>query len=249
MIDERPTTKSSRVGRVKRGPPITPHRWWASWHSAHPTDRFHRGRAEDGPDPFDRRDAACRDERGGHHRRGGRQGVSRPDRPPRTEHQGVPPPRRRRLAGQGPRSRRQTPGRRPARLPGRRADRLEGCPLHQRRADHLRQQDARQLPAAVQRDGDRTPDRRRRRPRRQDEHGRVRDGLVDREQRLRPEPATPGTPTGFPAARRAARPRRSPPTSRRSRWGRTPAARSASPPRSAGSSGSSRLTGGSAATA
>ena len=46
--------------------------------------------------------------------------------------------------------------------------------------------------------------------RRQDEHGRVRDGLVDRELRLRRRPTTRGTSTGSPAVRRAGRVPRSP---------------------------------------
>ena len=50
-------------------------------------------------------------------------------------------------------------------------------------------------------------------------------------------PTTRGTPTASRAARRAARPRPSPPASRRSRSAPTPAARSASRPRSAASSG------------
>ena len=73
-------------------------------------------------------------------------------------------------------------------------------------------------------------------PLRQDEHGRVRDGLVHREQRLRPDPQPLG---------RGAHPRRL--LGRLGRGGRrrpgaarrsapTPAARSASPPPSAGSS-------------
>ena len=45
---------------------------------------------------------------------------------------------------------------------------------------------------------------------RQDEHGRVRDGLVDRELGLRPDRTTRGIPSACPAARRAARRPRSP---------------------------------------
>ena len=77
---------------------------------------------------------------------------------------------------------------------------------------------------------------------RQDEPGRVRDGLVERELRLRPGPQPVGP---------RARPRRLERRQRRRRRGRprargrsapTPAARSASPPRCAGSSASSRPT-------
>ena len=53
---------------------------------------------------------------------------------------------------------------------------------------------------------------------------------------------TPGTSAGCPAARPAARPRRSPRSRRRWASAPTPADRSASPPRSAGSSASSRPT-------
>ena len=45
---------------------------------------------------------------------------------------------------------------------------------------------------------------------RQDEHRRVRDGLVDRELRLRPDPQPVGSDAAFPAARAAARRPRSP---------------------------------------
>ena len=96
----------------------------------------------------------------------------------------------------------------------------------------------------VERDG-------RGRPRlaRQDEHGRVRDGLVDRELRASGRRATRGTRRASPAARRAARRRRSPRAWRRWRSAPTPAARSASRPRSAASSASSRRTARSRATA
>ena len=56
------------------------------------------------------------------------------------------------------------------------------------------------------------PEGGRRGPDRQDEHGRVRDGLVHREQRLRADPQPLGRRRASPAARRAARPRPSPPT-------------------------------------
>ena len=84
---------------------------------------------------------------------------------------------------------------------------------------------------------------------RQDEHGRVRDGLVDRELGATGRRATRGTPSASPAARRAARPPPSPRASRRGRSAPTPAARSSSRPRSAASSGSGRPTARSRATA
>ena len=78
--------------------------------------------------------------------------------------------------------------------------------------------------------------------------GRVRDGLVDRELRLRPG-AQPVGPLARPGRHApAARPPRWRPARRRGRSAPTPAARSASPPRCAGSSGSSRPTARSAAT-
>ena len=85
--------------------------------------------------------------------------------------------------------------------------------------------------------------------RRQDEHGRVRHGLVDRELGLLPH-AQPVGPR--PRARRLVRRLRGGGRGRRvhrSRSAPTPAARSASPRRSAASSASSRPTAASAATA
>ncbi len=79
--------------------------------------------------------------------------------------------------------------------------------------------------------------RRRRRPRaRQDQHGRVRDGLLERELRLRAgaQPVGP-RPRSRRLLRRLGR-GRSPAGSPPARSAPTPAARSASPPRSAGSS-------------
>ena len=87
-----------------------------------------------------------------------------------------------------------------------------------------------ELPAAVRRHRDRPAQGGRRGPVRQDEHGRVRDGLVDREQRLRPDPqplgrdAHPRRLVGRLGRGRRRRPR----AARRS--APTPAARSASPP-------------------
>ena len=83
----------------------------------------------------------------------------------------------------------------------------------------------------------------------QDQHGRVRDGLLHRALRLRRPPTTRGTSTGSPAAPAAARPRPWRRTRRRSRSAPTPAARSASRARSPARSASSRRTAGSRATA
>ena len=145
--------------------------------------------------------------------------------------------------------RRQAQGRRAGRAAGGRAGGDQGRALRRGRADDLRQPDAPELPAPLRRHGDRPAQGGRRDPLRQDEHGRVRDGLVDREQRLRPDAEPLGRGRGCPAARRAARPRPWPPTWRRWRSAPTPAARSASRPPSAASSGSSRPTAASAATA
>ena len=77
---------------------------------------------------------------------------------------------------------------------------------------------------------------------RQDQHGRVRHGLLHRELRLRRDATTRGTWTRSPAAPPAGPPPRWPPTRRRWPSAPTPAARSASPPRSAASSAPSRPT-------
>ena len=84
---------------------------------------------------------------------------------------------------------------------------------------------------------------------RQDQHGRVRDGLLHRALRLRPDPQPVGPrPDPRRLRRRLARPR-SPRSRRRWRSAPTPAARSASPPPSPAPSASSRPTAGSPATA
>ncbi len=114
----------------------------------------------------------------------------------------------------------------------------------QRCRDHLLVADPRRLAAAVHRDGRGPPARRGRRPDRQDEPRRVRDGLVDGELGVRRDPQPAGHRRACRAGRAAARPRRWRPGSRRSRSAPTPAARSASPPRCAAWSGSSRPTAG-----
>ena len=108
------------------------------------------------------------------------------------------PPRPRARSRPGPRDRRRAQGRRAARPAGGRPGGDQGRALRRGRADDLRQPDAPELPAAVRRHGDRPAQGGRRDPLRQDEHGRVRDGLVDREQRLRPDAATPGTRRAIP---------------------------------------------------
>ena len=79
--------------------------------------------------------------------------------------------------------------RRPA---ARRPARRQGPLLHRGRAEPGRLEDPRGLPAAVHGDGRRPPAGRRRDAARQDEPGRVRDGLLERELRLRPGPQPVG---------------------------------------------------------
>ena len=88
--------------------------------------------------------------------------------------------------------------------------------------------DPRGLSPALRRDGRRAPRGGGRGHRRQDQLRRVRDGLVDRELRVRRHAQPLGSASGFPAARAADRRRRSPPAWCRSRSARIPADRSAS---------------------
>ena len=83
---------------------------------------------------------------------------------------------------------------------------------------------------------------------RQDQPGRVRDGLLDRELRVRADAEPVGPHARARRLVAAARPPRWRPAWCRGRSAPTPAARSASPPRCAGSSASSRPTARSAAT-
>ena len=135
---------------------------------------------------------------------------------------------------------------RPAR---RRAAGAQGRHRPEGHPDHLRVEDPRGLAAAVRRDGGRPAQGRRRRHPRQDQHGRVRHGLLDRALRLRPDPQPVG-PRPHPRRVRR-RVRRSGRVLPGTRWrsAPTPAARSGSRPRSPARSASSRPTAGSAATA
>ena len=72
--------------------------------------------------------------------------------------------------------------------------------------------------------------------RRQDQHGRVRDGVVDRKLRVRRHPQPVGSRRESPAVRRVGRVPRLPGSRHRSRSAPTPAARSANPLRSPASS-------------
>ena len=106
-------------------------------------------------------------------RTGGRPGARLPQGGPRW--------------GAGPRGRDRRPpqGRRAARPPGGPAGGGQGRALHDRHADDLRLADAGALPAAIRRRGRPPAAGRRRRDRRQDEHGRVRHGRLERELRIR----------------------------------------------------------------
>ena len=120
-----------------------------------------------------------------------------------------------------------------ARHPGR----GQGHLLHRGHADHGRLADPRGLPAALHRDRRAQADR----GRRAASSARPTWTSSRWAPRTRTPPtgrcSTPGTASASPAAPRAARRRRSPAASRPGRSAPTPAARSASPPRSAGSSG------------
>ena len=111
-----------------------------------------------------------------------------------------------RRGGPGPGGR--AGGRRPAgrgraaRPAGRRADRAQGRVHHRGHADHLRIEDPGGLAAALRRDRDPAAARGRDDHPGQDQHGRVRDGLVDGELRVRPV-AQPMGPR--PGARRVLR--------------------------------------------
>ena len=97
--------------------------------------------------------------------------------------------------------------------------RAQGRPVHARGPDHLRLEDPRALRAALRRHRGDAPRGGGRGAPRQDQHGRVRHGLVDRELRLRPDREPLGPRRACPAARRAAPPPRSPPASPRSALG------------------------------
>ena len=142
----------------------------------------------------------------------------------------------------------------PARLrrPGRRRDpdRDQGRDRDEGRADDGRLEDPRELRARCStRPLSRRCKSARAAPARQDEHRRVRDGLVDGELRVRPvaQPVGPDARAG--RLRRRLAPRRCPAGSRRGRSAPTPAARSSSPLRSAVTSACGRPTAPSRATA
>ena len=92
------------------------------------------------------------------------------------------------------------------------AARAQGHLLHRRRAHDLRLADAVELRRAVRRDRRRAPVAGRRRHARQDEHGRVRDGLVERDQLVRagPQPVGPEEGAGRLVGRLGSRRRGAP---------------------------------------
>ena len=128
-------------------------------------------------------------------------------------------------------------------------DRDQGRDRDEGRPDDGRLEDPRELRPGLRRDGRRALQGARPAAARQDEHRRVRDGLVDRELGVRPDAQPVGSRRASPAARAAAAPRRSPAGSRRGRSARTPAARSSSRRRSAATSACGRPTAPSRATA
>ena len=152
-------------------------------------------------------------------------------------------------ARSGARRRRQDRARRRSGAARRRARRAQGPLRHQGRRDHRGQQDPRGLGAALRRHAVEAAEGGRRGARRQADDGRVRHGLVERELGVRPGAQSVGSRArarrlvgriGGGGRGRAVSPARSAPT---------PADRSASRRRCAGSPGSSRPTAASRATA
>ena len=109
-------------------------------------------------------------------------------------------------------------------------------------------EDPRRLDTAVRRHDHQSDQGRRHRHARQDQHGRVRDGIVHRELGIRPVAQPVGPRRGSPAARRVVRARRWRRTRRHSRSAPTRVARSASPRPSPASSATSPRTAASPAT-
>ena len=117
---------------------------------------------------------------GDDHQRRADPGRAGPDRCRRRRGARVPPGRHRGRAGGGPRVRRAARVRPAGVRARRRADRGQGRARHQGAADHVRLEDPRGLGAAVRRDRGRQGARGRAADPRQDQHGRVRDGLLHR---------------------------------------------------------------------
>ena len=119
---------------------------------------------------------------------------------------------------------------------GGRADRDQGHLRHARASRPPAPRRSCAASSALRVDRDAAAGRRGRGRARQAQHGRVRHGLVEREQRARAGAQPLGAGSRARAARRAARRRRSRRRCAPARSAPTPAARSASPPRSAASS-------------
>ena len=146
-----------------------------------------RGRAVTDHDPRDGRGAVAPAGCPGGHVGRADPGAPGPDRRRRHRDPRLPPRRRRGRAGDGPRHRRPSFRRRGAAPAGRRSDRGQGRHHHQGHAHHCGLAHPRGLGAAVRRHRHATPQGGRPAHPRQDQHGRVRDGLVHRALRLRPD--------------------------------------------------------------
>ena len=148
----------------------------------------------------------------------------------------LPAGRRRRGPRRGRRGRRGFQGGERSRAAGRRSARYQGHLLHARPRDHLRLEDPARLRPPLRVDGDGAPGGRRRGRAGQAEHGRVRDGLVEREQlgQAGAKPLVDGARPGRLVGRLGGG--GGGVAVRRARPAPTPAARSGSRPRSAGSS-------------
>ena len=113
-----------------------------------------------------------------------RRAVPRSHRPPRRRARLLPAGRRRRRAAARRRRRRRAQGGPRSGRARRRPAGHQGHLLHARGRDDVRVEDPARLRAALRIDRDRAPGRGGRRDARQAQHGRVRDGLVEREQRV-----------------------------------------------------------------
>ena len=129
---------------------------------------------------------------GGDDERRDHTGVPRPHRCRRRRDPRLPARRRRGRPRCGARFRRATREGRDA-VPARRCpDRGQGRARHQGSADHVWLEDPRGLGSAVRRDGGPAPEGGRTPDPRKDQHGRVRDGLLDRALGVRTDPQPVG---------------------------------------------------------
>ena len=167
----------------------------ASWtRSEHPHERDEphpaggAGPAGHPHRPADGREAPRRRD----HLRAAHPRAPRPHRAGQRRPQRLPGRRRRGSPGHGQRGRCRPRRRRGAPPSGRRADRGEGHRLHAGPAHHRRLPDVGGLGAALRRHDRAAPQGRPHADPRQDQHGRVRDGLLHRALRLRPHPQPVG---------------------------------------------------------